>query len=542
MNVKSVFTLLAIVVCLPASFAARPNILIILADDLGFSDLGCYGGEIATPNLDALAQGGLRFTQAYNTARCWPSRAALMTGYYAQQVRRDKIAGIRSGAAGVRPSWAPLMSEFLRAEGYRTYHSGKWHIDGRPLGTGFDHSFEIGGGQSNFFKAPGNTDDGVPNQQTPDYYVTTATADHALKYLREHAEKFRDQPFFTYLAFTAPHFPLHAPAADIAKYRDTYRDGWNAMAETRHARLTKLGIVNHALPAMEREVGPPYDFPADIAKLGPDEVNRPVPWGELSESQRSFQSAKMAIHAAMVDRMDQEIGRVIAQLKAMGAFENTLILFASDNGASAEMMVRGDGHDPTAPMGSAKTFLCIGPGWSSAANTPFRRHKTWVHEGGISTPLIVHWPAGIAARGELRHSPTHLIDVLPTVLELAGGEKPAEIKGFTVPVAPGRSFVSALKQDVTVPHAFLWWEHEGNRAIRAGDWKLVTLAKGEWELYDLSRDRGESQNLAAKYPEKVSELEALWTRQMAEARKLALTDLPEGANEPPVKKGKRKQP
>lgn len=529
---------LAVAVAAPPT---RPNILIILADDLGYSDLGCYGSEIATPNLDALAQGGLRFTEAYNTARCWPSRAAVMTGYYAQQVRRDTVPGIRSGGSGVRPAWAPLMTEFLRAAGYRTYHTGKWHIDGKPLANGFDHSFEIGTGQNNYFKAPGNTDDGVPNAQTPDYYSSTAAADHAVKYLREHAAKYGAQPFFHYLCFTAPHFPLQAPAADIAKYRDAYGKGWNAIAEERYARQRKIGLVSHALPAMERDVGPPYAFPDDIAKLGPNEVNRPLPWSELNEGQRKFQAAKMAIHAAMVDRMDQEIGRVIAQLKAMGAYENTLILFASDNGASAEMMVRGAGHDQAAPMGSAETFLCLGPGWSSAANTPFRRHKTWVHEGGIATPLIAHWPAGIAARGELRRSPTHLVDIMPTVLELTAAKKPGEIKGFAVPPAPGRSFASVLKQDVNVAHDFLWWEHEGNRAIRAGDWKLVTLKGGEWELYDLARDRGEANNLAAKRPEKVRELEAMWTRQMEETRKLAFTDVPPGADAPVVKKGKRKQ-
>ena len=533
--------LFALLLAGTAAVAAPPNIVVIMADDLGYSDLGCYGGEIATPHLDALAQGGLRFTQAYNTARCWPSRAAVMTGYYAQQVRRDIVPGIASGGGnrGLRPAWAPLMTEFLRAAGYRNYHAGKWHIDGRPLGNAFDHSFEIGGGQSNFFKAGGNTDDGVPNVQTPDYYVTTATADHSVKYLQEHAAKFGGQPFFHYLCFTAPHFPLHAPEADVAKYRDTYRKGWNVIAEARYARLRQMGIVTHALPPMERDVGPPYAFPEDLKKLGPDEVNRPVPWSELTGSQQMFQAAKMAIHAAMVDRMDQEIGRVIAQLKAMGAYENTLILFASDNGASAEMMVRGDGHDPAAPMGSAKSFLCIGPGWSSASNTPFRRHKTWVHEGGIATPLIAHWPAGIAARGELRQSPTHLIDVLPTVLELAGAKIPAEIKGFPVPPSPGRSFAAALKKDVTVARDFLWWEHEGNRALRAGDWKIVALAKGDWELYNLAVDRGESANLAAEHPAKVRELEARWTQHLEATVQLALSAPAKELPSPAAQKAKR---
>ncbi|MEY2880571.1 MAG: Arylsulfatase, partial [Verrucomicrobiota bacterium] len=538
---RSIFCVLFFVASLRA---APPNFLVILADDLGYSDLGCYGGEIATPNLDSLARGGLRFTSAYNTARCWPSRAAITTGYYAQQVRRDIVAGVASGggARGIRPAWAPLITEFLRTAGYRNYHSGKWHIDGRPLGNAFDHSFEANG-QSNFFKAPGNTDDERPLTQTPDYYVTVSTAEHAIKYLREHAQKFSGRPFYHYLCFTAPHFPLHAPAADIAKYNDTYVRGWDTMAAERYARQKKSGIATQPAAAFERDVGPPYAFPDDIAKLGPDEVNRPVPWSTLTPSQQKFQAAKMAIHAAMVDRMDQEIGRVIAQLKAMGAYENTLILFGSDNGASAEMMVRGDGHDPAAPMGSAKSFLCLGPGWSSASNTPFRRHKTWVHEGGISTPLIAHWPAGIAARGELRHTPTHLIDVVPTLLELSGATKPAAIKGHAVPPSPGRSLVPAFAKDVTVPHDYLWWEHEGNRALRAGDWKLVALKDAPWELYDLATDRAESKNLAAARPEKVRELAAQWERHMEETKKLALTDPPANATgaEAAAKKGKRKQ-
>ena len=537
-------SLLFVLLSVVAAHAAPPNFLVILADDLGYSDLGCYGGEIATPNLDALAQGGLRFTSAYNTARCWPSRAAITTGYYAQQVRRDVVAGIASGGGnrGIRPAWAPLVTEFLRTAGYRNYHSGKWHIDGRPLQNAFDHSFDIATGQNNFFKAPGNTDDGVPNVQTDDYYVTVATADHAIKYLREHAAQFSGRPFYHYLCFTAPHFPLHAPAEDIARYKDTYARGWDVMAAERHARQRKLGITTQPAAAFERDVGPPYAFPDDIVKLGPDEVNRPVPWANLTPSQRKFQSAKMAIHAAMVDRMDREIGRVIAQLKAMGAYENTLILFASDNGASAEMMVRGDGHDMTAPMGSAKTFLSLGPGWSSAANTPFRRHKTWVHEGGISTPLIAHWPAGIKARGELRRTPTHLVDVVPTLLELSSAKVPAEIKGHAVPPSPGRSLVPAFAKDVTVARDYLWWEHEGNRALRAGDMKLVALKGGEWELYDLAADRAESKNLATARPEKVRELAALWERHMDETKKLALTDPPPAATEPAAKKGKRKQP
>ncbi|MBS0210750.1 MAG: arylsulfatase [Planctomycetes bacterium] len=513
--------------------------LIILADDLGFSDLACYGSSIATPNLDALAAGGLRFTQCYNTARCWPTRGALMTGYYAQQIRRDALPGVATaGGKGTRPVWAPLVSTLLGAEGYRCYHSGKWHIDGEPLKNGFDHSFDTGApGQSNFFRAAGNTDDGQPSPQTNDYYVTNVMTDHAVRCLKEHAEKYADRPFFHYLCYTAPHFPLHALPEDIARYRDKFRDGWNEEARRRHARLTERGIVHHSLPEMEREVGPPYDFPDAIKQLGPNEVNRPIPWSELSEAQRDFQSVKMAIHAAMIDRMDQNIGRVIAQLRAMNALDNTLILFLSDNGASAEMMVRGAGHDPAAPPGSATTFLSLGPGWSSVANTPLRRHKTWVHEGGINTPLIVHWPRGLKARGELRHNPAHVIDLVPTVLEVAGMKAPAEFAGAKVPVPPGRSLVPAFAKDGTVEHEYLWWLHEGNRALRVGDWKIVALKNQPWELYNLAVDRGESHNLASQYPDRVRELEAVWTRQADQARQLAQSDKP--AN-PAV--GKKKKP
>jgi arylsulfatase A-like enzyme len=497
---------------------------------MGYSDPGCYGGEVRTPHLDALAAGGLRFTQFYNTARCWPTRAAVMTGYYAQQVRRDVLPGVPSGGGnrGKRPDWAPLLSELLKPHGYRAYHSGKWHIDGRPLENGFDHSYDLLTGQNNFFKARGNTEDGVPVEQTDDFYATTAIADHAIKCLKEHAAKFSDRPFFHYLCFTAPHFPLHALPEDIAVYDDVYTKGWNVIQEERFARIRKMGIFRHALPAMEREVGPPYDFPDAFPILGPGEINRPLPWNELTTGQRQFQAKKMAIHAAMLHRMDLDIGRVVAQLKAMNAFEDTLILFLSDNGASAEIMVRGDGHDPKAPPGSAATYLCLGPGFSSAANTPFRRHKVWTHEGGISTPFIAHWPAGIPARGELRHNPAHCIDVVPTVLELAGVQKPAEIKGQPVPPSPARSLVPAFRQDGTVKHDYLWWLHENNRAFRVGDWKIVASGRdAAWELYDLSQDRGETRNLAARHPDKVRELAGLWEAKTAEFTRLAMTDLPD---------------
>ncbi|RME95538.1 MAG: arylsulfatase [Verrucomicrobia bacterium] len=503
---------------------SRPNILFILADDLGYSDLGCYGGEIQTPNLDALARDGLRFTQFYNTARCWPSRGVVMTGYYAQAIRRDKMPGVRGGAGGRRPAWAPLLPELIKPAGYRCYHSGKWHIDGKRLAGGFDHSYSIEDHNRFFSPKKHLLDDQPlpPVERGSGFYLTTHIADHAIQCLQEHAEQYPDRPFFHYVCFTSPHFPLQALPEDIAKYRDRYLAGWNRLQRDRYERMVAMGLVNHPLPPMEREVGPPYHFPDAFKVLGPGETNRPVPWIELSPEQRRFQATKMAIHAAMVDRMDREIGRILDQLKRMGAFDNTLIFFCSDNGASAEIMVRGDGHDPTAPMGSADTFLCLGPGWSSFANTPFRRHKTWVHEGGISTPLIVHWPKQLHDRGAFRRTPAHFIDIVPTVLELAGVEPPRRWKGVDVPPKPGHSLLPVLTGDERPLHDELWWYHEGNRALRVGDWKIVAAgADSPWELYDLSRDRGEIHNLAGEKPDLVRELAERWNRRAAAIRELA---------------------
>ena len=476
-----------------AAEPARPNVLIILADDLGFSDPGCYGGEIATPNLDALAKNGLRFTQFYNTARCWPSRAAILTGYYAQQVRRDTVPGVKSGSQGTRPAWARLLPEMLKPLGYRSYHSGKWHVDGKPLAERLRPLVQPQRPRPPLRPAAahrGRQAAAAGRRRRAATTPRTAIADHAIKCLKEHAEKYADKPFFEYLAFTAPHFPLQAPPEDIARYRKTYlrRLGRDARRALEAAAGTEASAARRC-PPIERDVGPPYAFPDAIKKLGPDEVNRPLPWEDLTAEQREFQADKMAIHAAMVDRMDREIGRVLDQLKAMGALDNTLILFLSDNGASAEIMVRGDGHDPHAECGTGGDVPLPRPRLVEPGAT---RRSAGTRPGSTRaasrTPLIVHWPKGIAARGELRHTPGHVIDLVPTILEAGRRQAPETVGRQAGAAAAGQEpRAGCSRRTARSTHDYLWWLHEGNRALRVGDWKIVAAGKDSpWELYDLN--------------------------------------------------------
>ena len=491
-----------------------PNFLVILADDLGYSDLGCYGGEIATPNLDRLAAGGLRFTQFYNTGRCWPSRSALMTGHYPQQIRMDP-------PKGPLPAWARLLPHHLKPRGYRSYHSGKWHVMGAPKVVaqgGFDRSYLIQDTDRNFAPRSHAEDDRPlpPVPQGTDYYTSTEYANRLIGYLRQHSTEHAGKPFLAYLAFTAPHFPLHAPAEDIARIADRYSVGWDRIREQRARRVNELGLVRTPPAPPEPLVLPHWNMKAVQLReqIGPDELVAGRPWDSLTASQQRFQAVKMAIHAAMVERMDREIGRVVDELRRMGTFENTVILFASDNGASAELLNRGDLHHPEAPAGSSNSFLCLGPGWSTAANTPFRLHKSWVHEGGVATPLIVHWPAAISSGGALRHTPAHLIDVVPTLLELAGA---TSVLPTNAPPFSGRSLVPAFAADVAVPRDSLYFHHEHNRALRIGDWKAVTRrpATNDWALYHVGRDRGEQQDLSATEPERVRTMATEWERLTA---------------------------
>jgi len=509
---RSIIFVLTVLGTLVGAAREKPNVLLIMADDMGFSDLGCYGGEIETPYLNSLAKSGLKFTQFYNTGRCWPTRASLLTGFYPQQVRRDAVPSLPTGGRGKRPEWAPLVAETLRTLGYRCYHSGKWHLDGMPLENGFHHSYYLRD-QNRFFSPTLSYRDDKqlpPVKAESGFYGTTAIADNAIEMLEEHRLKQTNKPFFAYVAFTSPHFPLHALPEDIARIGNRYQAGWGKVREERWQRIQAWDIVTGTLSPVETGIGSPYPQRAAAAKeiVGSEEVIVPVAWENLTAEQQQFQSMKMAIHAAMVYRMDQEIGKLLAQLRKMGALNDTMILFLSDNGASAEIMVRGDGHDPKAPAGSATTHLCLGAGWSTTANTPFRRHKVWVHEGGIATPFIVHLPGDNRRQGELRQQPAHVIDVVPTILEAAGYAAARQPRKG--PTAPGKSLLPVFASKTAVHRDSTWWMHEGNRAIRVGDWKLVAAKGDPWSLYDLKNDRTETNDLAGEKLTVVKRLAARW--------------------------------
>jgi len=515
----------AIAAAMPLSFSAeqspsaRPNIVLIMVDDMGFSDIGCYGGEVRTRNLDRLASQGLRFTQAYNTARCCPTRASLLTGLYAHQTGVGHMMG-DTGLDGYRGDLnknCVTIAEALKPAGYGTYMAGKWHVtrftkpDGPqhnwPRQRGFDRYFGTLTGAGSFWKPKTLTRDSTPIEAPDeDFFYTDAINDHAAKFVREHHRAKPNAPFFMYVAHTAPHWPLHAPEEDIARYRGKYLKGWDAIRAERRARMIEMGIVKKDWPMTPRDPS---------AKA----------WQELSDEQKTLMDHKMAVYAAQIDRVDQGLGRIAAALKETGRFENTLILFLADNGGCAEGGPWGFERKKGGVLGQDSSFASYGLSWANASNTPFRRYKHWVHEGGISTPLIAHWPARIKTRGQLRHQPCHVIDIMSTCLHVARAKYPSTHDGNAIIPTEGRSLVPAFAGE-PIERDAIFWEHEGNRAVRRGKWKLVSKHPGKWELYDLEADRTELNDLADENPAKLKELSELYDAWAKRANVVPWKELP----------------
>ncbi|MSU73357.1 MAG: arylsulfatase [Opitutus sp.] len=498
-----------------AAPATRPNVVLILADDLGFSDLGAYGGEIRTPNLDRLATQGLRFTQFYNCAVCVTTRAALTTGLYPRQ-----------GKGGLLRDNMVTIGDVMRQAGYATALIGKWHLGGkaplRPIDRGFDEYYGLLDGASNHFN-PAQPDPKFYNggatrlfadgdrrvtEFPRDFYSTDAFSARAADFIRRSARA--DRPFFLHLCYTAPHFPLHAPAEDVARYRGKYRDGYDALRARRFQRQIELGLIDPAvskLSPVDRKTGSfryEYEVP---------------PWAKLDAATRKREEERMEVYAAMVDRFDQGVGRVLAALDATEAGRNTVVFFLSDNGGCGtwpENVAEFLAHNRDLPVGDARGYEFVGPGWGWAQNAPFRRHKTWTYEGGICTPMIVRWP-GVAAAGALTHVPGHVVDFFPTLLELAGGNHSATINGRATLPPEGESLLPILRgQPAAASPRTLCWELYGNRAVRQGEWKLVWGASDRrWELYHLATDRSETTNVASAHPKRVAALAAEWDQWAA---------------------------
>jgi arylsulfatase len=515
--------------------AERPNIVVILTDDMGFSDLGCYGGEIKTPNLDSLAANGVRFTQFYNTARCCPTRASLLTGRYPHQAGVGHMM-TDAGSDGYRGhlNKSPTFAEALKPAGYRTYALGKWHVtrhtapngnkESWPRQRGFDRYYGTIHGAGSFYDPSTLTRDNTaispfadPEYKPKTYYYTDAISDHAVRFLGDHAKDHTDKPFLMYVAYTAAHWPMHALPEDIAKYKSQYDAGYDPIRKARFEKAAKLGLID-----------PKQTMTATVGN-----------WDKVAD--KKWEAACMEVYAAMVDRMDQGVGKIIEELKRTKQFDNTLILYMQDNGGCAEAQGRAGNKDhpnierpekptlsplkadallppgsvppqtrdgfpvrmgPKVMPGGADTYVAYGQGWANVSNTPFREYKHWVHEGGISSPLIAHWPKGINQKGTLVKEPGHLIDVMATCLDVGGATPQAAVEGVSLrPEFEGK----ALKREQPI-----FWEHEGNRAVREGKWKLVAKYGKPWELYDIDADRVESHDLAAKEPERVKTMAAAW--------------------------------
>jgi arylsulfatase len=491
--------------------ADQPNVIVILADDMGFSDIGCYGSEIDTPNLDRLADGGLRFSQFYNAARCSPTRASLMTGLYPHEAGvGDVRVGTDLGVPGYRGFLRPdtvTIPEVMQSAGYRTMMCGKWHLGwrdrGAPTERGFQRFYGTRGYVDSYFTVVPRTavrldgDVVLPPTKDPvnhlhpeeDWYTTDAYTDYGLHFMDE---AFRhDAPFFLYMAYNAPHFPLHAKQEDLEKYRGRYKEGYVELRRRRYQRLVEAGIIED-----QWELSP-HDSPD---------------WDSLTDEQQNELDLKMALYAAIIDALDQNIGRLIDRLEEEGELENTLILFLSDNGGTSEGGLFGINED--ANVGNYEEWAqkggwssSYGQGWANLSNTPFRLYKKYSHEGGVSTPLIAHWPDRIKAQGQLRHQRGHVVDLMATCADVAGAEYPRMKDGRAIQPLRGESLVPAF-DDEGDGHERLYWEHEGNRAVRHGDWKLVAQHEQPWSLYDMSEDRPELNDLSGERPDLVSTLKS----------------------------------
>mgnify|MGYP000046704554 CR=1 FL=1 len=476
----------------------RPNIIIILADDMGYSDLGCYGGEMKTPNLDGLAFNGLRFTQFYNAARCCPTRASLLTGLYPHQAGiggmvNEKDSGDPGAYQGYLNKQCVTIAEVLKGGGYYTAASGKWHVGEErphwPTDRGFDNYYGLISGGANYFDITKGKRPGIKRHFAIDsieylppkegFYMTDAITENALTFL-DKANKKKD-PFFLYLAYTAPHWPLHALQEDIDKYQGQFMEGWDELRERRYERMLQMGLIEDKWPVSERD--------PEVAS-----------WDSLTEQQKEDMDLLMSIYAAQIDRMDQGIGRVIEKLESTDKLDNTLILFLSDNGGSHEGGALGGDFwgnfwDGSARPGSGESYHSYGRSWANLSNTPFRMFKSWIHEGGIATPLIAHWPNRIAKKGGITNQPGHIIDIMTTVTDVADVEYPATFKGKDIIPSPGKSLAPIFQGEKRTEHEFIFWEHLGNRGVRMGDWKLVSKEKSKWELYNLTNDKTEENDV-----------------------------------------------
>ncbi len=524
----------------PTPAPPRPHIVLVLADDLGFSDIGCYGSEIQTPELDALAAGGLRFTQFYNTGRCCPTRASLLTGLYPHQAGIGHMVDDRGhdGYRGDLNDRCVTLAEVLRSAGYRTAMVGKWHVtkaigpegprDGWPRQRGFDEFFGTIHGAGSYFAPNTLTEGNTRLDDLPDdFYYTDAIGARAAAIVRAHDGA---TPLFLYVAFTAPHWPLHALPADIAAQHGRYDLGFDAVRAARFARQRQRGIVDAA---------------CELAPRDPGEKA----WDDVED--HAWQAARMEVYAAQVAAMDRAVGVLRRALADSGKLDDTLFLFLADNGGCAEGIAANGGNPASIPLttrdgrpvrrgndhdvlpGPADTYQSYGRAWANASNTPFRRYKHWVHEGGIASPLLVHWPKGIAARGALRHTPTHLIDVMPTCVAVAGATYPTEIADRAIQPMEGTSLLPVFADD-TLRERDLFFEHEGNRAVRRGAWKLVAAgARGPFELYDMHKDRTELHDLAAREPARAAAMAAAWQAWAQRCQVLPLNPTPAGSRRAP---------